>query len=89
MKAFAASLAPMRTRADHSTYSAQPEGKSQHGRIVSELGLAIVGGELQPGDKLPPEAQLADDAAVLALALRLGAVGGMVRSGSHRRQARD
>ena len=34
----------MRTRADHSTYSAQTEGKSQHGRIVSELGLAIVGG---------------------------------------------
>lgn len=50
--------APMRTRADHSTYSAQPEGKSQHARIVSELGLAIVGGELKPGDKLPPEAQL-------------------------------
>jgi len=53
------SLSAMRTRADHSTYSAEPEGrKSQHGRIVSELGLAIVGGELQPGDKLPPEAQL-------------------------------
>jgi DNA-binding FadR family transcriptional regulator len=54
------SLSAMRTRADHSTYSAQAEGggKSQHGRIVSELGLAIVGGELQPGDKLPPEAQL-------------------------------
>ena len=50
----------MRTRADHSTYSSKAEagGKSQHGRIVSELGLAIVGGELQPGDKLPPEAQL-------------------------------
>jgi len=48
----------MRTRADHSTYSAQPEGKSQHGRIVGELGQAIVGGELKPGDKLPPEAQL-------------------------------
>lgn len=58
MKALATSLAPMRTRADHSTYSAQTEGKSQHGRIVRELGLAIVGGELQPGDKLPPEAQL-------------------------------
>ena len=48
----------MRTRADQSTYSAQPERKSQHGRIVSELGLAIVGGALQPGDKLPAEAQL-------------------------------
>ncbi|MDG0861997.1 FadR family transcriptional regulator [Pelomonas aquatica] len=58
MKALIASLRPMKTRADHSTYSAQPEGKSQHGRIVSELGLAIVRGELQPGDKLPAEAQL-------------------------------
>ena len=48
----------MRSRADHSPYGAPPERKSQHGRIVSELGLAIVGGELQPGDKLPPEAQL-------------------------------
>ena len=57
MKTFA-SLPPMRTRADHSTYSAQTEGKSQHGRIVRELGLAIVSGELKPGDKLPPEAQL-------------------------------
>ncbi len=57
MSAFG-SLTPMRTRADHSTYSAQTEGKSQHGRIVSELGQAIVGGELKPGDKLPPEAQL-------------------------------
>ena len=27
MKALIASLAPMRTRADHSTYSAQTEGK--------------------------------------------------------------
>jgi DNA-binding FadR family transcriptional regulator len=55
-----AGQATMRTRADHSTYSAHTEGKgkSQHGRIVSELGLAIVGGELQPGDKLPAEAQL-------------------------------
>jgi DNA-binding FadR family transcriptional regulator len=57
MKAFG-SLSPMRTRADQSTYSAQTEGKSQHGRIVRELGLAIVRGDLQPGDKLPPEAQL-------------------------------
>ena len=58
MRALFGSLPPMKTRADHSTYSARAEGKSQHGRIVSELGLAIVGGELQPGDKLPPEAQL-------------------------------
>lgn len=58
MSLSAAPLLPMRTRADHSTYSLQPEGKSQHGRIVSELGLAIVRGEFKPGDKLPPEAQL-------------------------------
>ena len=31
----------MRTRADHSTYSAEPEGKSQHARIVRDLGLSI------------------------------------------------
>lgn len=49
----------MKSRADHSTYRRSgPEGKSMHGRIVSELGLAIVGGELQPGDRLPPESQL-------------------------------
>ena len=53
----------MKTRADHSTYSPRSrraEGKSQHGRIVSELGLAIVSGELGPGDRLPPEQQLLD-----------------------------
>ena len=53
----------MKTRADHSTYSPRArraEGKSQHGRIVSELGLAIVSGELGPGDRLPPEQQLLD-----------------------------
>jgi DNA-binding FadR family transcriptional regulator len=52
------SLQPMRSRADHSTYAAPSDGKSQHGRIVSEIGLAIVRGDLRPGDKLPPEAQL-------------------------------
>ncbi|SEL36871.1 transcriptional regulator, GntR family [Roseateles sp. YR242] len=48
----------MKTRADHSTYRRQPEGKSMHGRIVSDLGLAIVSGELKPGDRLPAEPQL-------------------------------
>ncbi len=49
----------MKTRADHSTYRRTPSAaKSMHGRIVSELGLAIVSGELQPGDRLPPEPQL-------------------------------
>ena len=53
----------MKTRADHSTYNPRArraEGKSQHGRIVSELGLAIVSGELRPGDRLPAEQQLLD-----------------------------
>jgi len=35
-----------------------PEGKSQHGRIVRELGLRILAGELAPGDRLPAEAEL-------------------------------
>ncbi|MFH7041609.1 FadR/GntR family transcriptional regulator [Paucibacter sp. JuS9] len=48
----------MKSRADHSTYSLKPEGKSMHGRIVGELGLAIVAGEFQPGDKLPTESVL-------------------------------
>lgn len=48
----------MKSRADHSTYSLKPDGKSMHGRIVRELGLSIVGGELQPGDRLPAEAAL-------------------------------
>lgn len=51
----------MKSRADHSTYSRQslrPEGKSMHSRIVTELGLSIVGGELLPGERLPAEAVL-------------------------------
>lgn len=53
----------MKTHADQSTYNPRArraEGKSQHGRIVGELGLAIVSGELKPGDRLPPEQQLLD-----------------------------
>ena len=46
----------MKSRADQSTYSTtKPDGKSMHGRIVSELGQSIVAGELKPGDKLPSE----------------------------------
>lgn len=51
----------MKSHADHSTYSQRrlkPEGKSMHGRIVSELGLSIVAGELRPGERLPPESVL-------------------------------
>ena len=38
----------MESHADHATYSLKPEGKSMHGRIVGELGLSIVRGELPP-----------------------------------------
>jgi DNA-binding FadR family transcriptional regulator len=47
-----------RTRAETSVYGRKPDGKSMHGRIVRELGMRIVGGELKPGDRLPPEASL-------------------------------
>ncbi|OWQ84127.1 GntR family transcriptional regulator [Roseateles aquatilis] len=53
----------MKSRADQSTYSTRArraDGKSMHGRIVGELGLMIVSGELQPGDRLPGELQLLD-----------------------------
>jgi len=45
-------------RARQSDYRAEPVGKSMHGRIVRELGLAILGGELAPGDRLPAESEL-------------------------------
>ena len=36
----------MSSRAEQSPYSTKPEGKSRHGRIVRELGLRILAGEL-------------------------------------------
>jgi len=52
----------MSSRAEQSPYrhkpASEPEGKSQHGRIVRELGLRILAGELAPGDRLPAEAEL-------------------------------
>ncbi len=47
-----------KSRAENSAYRQKPDGKSQHGRIVRELGLRIVSGELKPGDRLPNEAVL-------------------------------
>lgn len=44
--------------AEHSAYGRKPEGKSRHGRIVRELGLRIVAGEIAPGARLPPEPEL-------------------------------
>ncbi|MFZ2990932.1 FadR/GntR family transcriptional regulator [Ideonella sp.] len=47
-----------KTRAENSTYGRKPDGKSMHGRIVRELGMRIVSGELAPGERLPAEAAL-------------------------------
>ena len=48
----------MSSRAEQSPYRTKPEGKSMHGRIVRELGLRILAGELAPGERLPAEAEL-------------------------------
>jgi DNA-binding FadR family transcriptional regulator len=48
----------MSSRAEQSAYRQKPEGKSMHGRIVRELGLRILSGDLQPGDRLPNESEL-------------------------------
>lgn len=41
-----------------------------HGEVVHTIGLQIVGGELQPGDPLPPEDELISDLAVSRTVLR-------------------
>lgn len=46
------------------------ERKSQHARIVRDLGVQIVAGEWQPGDKLPAEALLCDQYKVSRPVLR-------------------
>src|SRR5690348_1446699 len=48
----------MKSRAEESAYRRKPEGKSMHGRIVRELGLRILSGDLAPGDRLPSEGEL-------------------------------
>lgn len=47
-----------KSRPEQSAYRRKPDGKSMHGRIVRELGLRIVAGELKPHDRLPSEAAL-------------------------------
>ncbi|HEY4068312.1 MAG TPA: FadR/GntR family transcriptional regulator [Burkholderiaceae bacterium] len=42
----------------HRDYRHPPERKSMHARIVRDLGMRIVAGELKPGDRLPAEATL-------------------------------
>jgi DNA-binding FadR family transcriptional regulator len=74
----------MSTRADQSPYRSKPEGKSMHGRIVRELGLRILGGELAPGDRLPSEAELIEkyevSRPVLREAVRVLVAKGLVMS---------
>jgi DNA-binding FadR family transcriptional regulator len=53
-----------------SDYRRPRERKSMHARIVRDLGLRIVSGELKPGDKLPGEAALGADYEVSRPVLR-------------------
>lgn len=41
-----------------------------HGEVVHTIGIQIVGGELEPGDPLPPEDELISDLAVSRTVLR-------------------
>lgn len=54
----------------HRDYRQPPERKSMHARIVRDLGMRIVGGELKPGDRLPLEATLLADYVVSRPVLR-------------------
>ncbi len=53
---------PSRTRLRSLTmdYRHLQQRKSLHGRIVQELGMDIVGGRVQPGQRLPAEADLCE-----------------------------
>ena len=74
----------MSSRAEQSPYRSKPEGKSMHGRIVRELGLRIVSGELKPGARLPSEATLLEaydvSRPVLREAMRVLVAKGLVLS---------
>ncbi len=48
----------MKASAGHSDYRRPPERKSMHARIVHDLGMRIVSGDLKPAEKLPNEASL-------------------------------
>jgi DNA-binding FadR family transcriptional regulator len=60
----------MSTRAEQSPYRAPPRGKSMHARIVRELGLRILAGELAPGERLPAESELIEQYEVSRPVLR-------------------
>ena len=51
-------------------YREPPDRKSMHGRIVRDLGMRIVSGDLKPGDRLPGEATLCADYEVSRPVLR-------------------
>ena len=74
----------MSSHAEQSPYRSKPEGKSMHGRIVRELGLRILAGELAPGDRLPPEPELIEkyevSRPVLREAVRVLVAKGLVMS---------
>lgn len=61
---------PIEGQAELSAYRRKPDGKSMHGRIVRELGLRIVSGELKPGERLPSEATLLESYEVSRPVLR-------------------
>jgi len=73
---------PVRT--ELSSYRRKPDGKSMHGRIVRELGLRIVSGEIKPGERLPNEATLLEayevSRPVLREAMRVLVAKGLVLS---------
>jgi DNA-binding FadR family transcriptional regulator len=77
-------LHDMSSHAEQSPYRAKPEGKSMHGRIVRELGLRILSGELAPGDRLPAELELIEkyevSRPVMREAVRVLAAKGLVLS---------
>jgi DNA-binding FadR family transcriptional regulator len=52
-------MEPISAPADHE-YRRPRQRKSMHGRIVHDLGLRIVSGDLKPGDRLPAEAGLCE-----------------------------
>jgi len=74
----------MSSRAEQSPYRTKPEGKSMHGRIVRELGLRILAGDLAPGDRLPAESELIEkydvSRPVLREAVRVLVAKGLVMS---------
>jgi DNA-binding FadR family transcriptional regulator len=68
----------------HRDYRHPPDRKSMHARIVRDLGMRIVAGDLKPGDRLPTEATLLADydvsRPVLREATRVLVAKGLVQS---------